>query len=108
MRRTVQPHPTGGIPGNRRPRAATLVVMEHALRADGLVKTFRDVRAVDHVDLCVRPGERVALLGPNGAGKTTTLLMLLGVIAPDAGSVEVLGRHLPAGRVEAIAGVGFA
>jgi ABC-2 type transport system ATP-binding protein len=82
--------------------------MEHALRAEGLVKSFRQVRAVDGVDLRVRPGERVALLGPNGAGKTTTLLMLLGVISPDAGSVEVLGRSLPAGRVEAMAEVGFA
>ena len=58
---------------------------EAALVARGLVKQFRRIRAVDGVDLRVGAGERVALLGPNGAGKTTTLMMLLGVITPDAG-----------------------
>ena len=66
-----------------------------ALRATGLVKDYRRGRAVDGVDLTVAPGERVALLGPNGAGKTTTLLMCLGAVTPDAGTVEILG-HRPA------------
>ena len=64
------------------------------LRARGLVKQYKRIRAVDGIDLTVGAGERVALLGPNGAGKTTTLLMLLGVVTPDAGWVEVGG--LPA------------
>ena len=81
--------------------------MGYALEARGLEKSFRGKRAVDGVDLTVRAGERVALLGANGAGKTTTLLMLLGVISPDAGSIEVLGHPLPAERSEAMAGVGF-
>ena len=79
-----------------------------ALGARGLVKQFRRVRAVDGVDLTVEAGERVALLGPNGAGKTTTLMMLLGVITPDAGTVELVGRPLPAQRSEAMESVGFA
>jgi ABC-2 type transport system ATP-binding protein len=79
-----------------------------ALRAAGLVKSFRAVRAVDGLDLVIAPTERVALLGPNGAGKTTTLLMCLGVIEPDAGSVEILGRSLPRHRGEAMLEVGFA
>lgn len=78
-----------------------------AIDASGLVKSFRGVRAVDGIDLRVDAGERVALLGPNGAGKTTTLLMLLGVITPDAGWVEVVGHRLPAGRSAAMAEVGF-
>jgi ABC-2 type transport system ATP-binding protein len=78
------------------------------LRATGLVKDYRRARAVDSVDLLVHPGERVALLGPNGAGKTTTLLMCLGVVSPDAGSVEILGHRLPKQRVAAMAHVGFA
>jgi ABC-2 type transport system ATP-binding protein len=78
------------------------------LDARGLVKSFHGARAVDGVDLVVRPGERVALLGPNGAGKTTTLLMLLGAVTPDAGTVDVLGRRLPHGRSRAMEGVGFA
>src|SRR5690349_14725545 len=78
-----------------------------ALRARGLVKDYRRGRAVDGVSLSVAPGERVALLGPNGAGKTTTLLMLLGVITPDAGSVTILGHPLPKQRQRAMEQVGF-
>ena len=61
------------------------------LEARGLVKDYRRARAVDGVDLVVHAGERVGLLGPNGAGKTTTLLMLLGVITPDAGRSTICG-----------------
>ncbi len=78
-----------------------------ALRAAGLVKSYRRGRAVDGVDLTVAPGERVALLGPNGAGKTTTLLMCLGAVLPDAGTVEILGLALPGARARAMQRVGF-
>ena len=78
-----------------------------ALRATGLVKDYRRGRAVDGVDLAVAPGERVGLLGPNGAGKTTTLLMCLGVVTPDTGTVEILGHRLPRDREKAMAKVGF-
>lgn len=62
-----------------------------AVRFEGLTKHFGGVCAVDHLDLEIRQGETVALLGPNGAGKTTTVSMLLGLLAPDAGDVSVLG-----------------
>jgi ABC-2 type transport system ATP-binding protein len=78
------------------------------LQARGLVKQYKRVRAVDGVDLDVGVGERVALLGPNGAGKTTTLLMLLGVVTPDDGWVEIAGHRLPKHRSQAAAEVGFA
>jgi len=78
------------------------------LRASGLVKGYRQEMAVAGVDLEVRAGERVALLGPNGAGKTTTLFMLLGVVTPDEGRVELIGHRLPEGRKRALAHVGFA
>jgi ABC-2 type transport system ATP-binding protein len=81
--------------------------MEEVLRARGLVKAYKDTVAVDGVDLTVHASERVALLGPNGAGKTTTLMMLLGVISPDRGEVQILGRRLPQQRSEALSGVGF-
>ena len=68
---------------------------EPILSARALVKQYKRVRAVDGIDLDVGAGERVALLGPNGAGKTTTLLMLLGVITPDSGYVEIGGHRLP-------------
>jgi ABC-2 type transport system ATP-binding protein len=82
--------------------------VETVLRAEGLVKDYRRTRAVDGVDLEVRAGERVGLLGPNGAGKTTTLLMLLGVITPDAGTVEICGKQLARSRSAAAEQVGFA
>jgi ABC-2 type transport system ATP-binding protein len=78
------------------------------LSARGLTKRYKRVTAVDGIDLHVGAGERVALLGPNGAGKTTTLLMLLGVVTPDAGWVEIAGHRLPKHRSQAAAEVGFA
>jgi ABC-2 type transport system ATP-binding protein len=78
------------------------------LEAKGLVKRYRRTTAVAGVSLAVDAGERVALLGANGAGKTTTLLMLLGAVTPDAGSVTVLGHRLPGGRSRAMEQVGFA
>jgi ABC-2 type transport system ATP-binding protein len=66
------------------------------IRLSGLVKSFRGpdgpIRAVRGIDVEIAPGETVALLGPNGAGKSTTLDMLLGLLAPDEGSVSVFGR----------------
>ena len=52
-----------------------------------LAKRYGDTLAVSEVNLSVLPGTCLGLLGPNGAGKTTTLLMLAGVITPDAGSI---------------------
>jgi ABC-2 type transport system ATP-binding protein len=78
------------------------------LEARGLVKDYRRARAVDDVDVVVHAGERVALLGPNGAGKTTTLLMILGVVTPDAGAVHVCGRAISGDRSHAAEEVGFA
>ncbi|MEV4613711.1 ABC transporter ATP-binding protein [Kitasatospora sp. NPDC049258] len=80
---------------------------ERILTARGLVKEYRRGRAVDGVDLTVHAGERVGLLGPNGAGKTTTLLMCLGAVEPDGGTVEILGHRLPAARPAAMDAVGF-
>jgi ABC-2 type transport system ATP-binding protein len=57
----------------------------------GLTKHFKDVRAVDGIDLTVAPGELVALLGPNGAGKSTTLRMLTTLIPPTSGTATVAG-----------------
>ncbi|MEA2499084.1 MAG: type transport system ATP-binding protein [Actinomycetota bacterium] len=82
--------------------------MSSILEAHGLVKNFKTTRAVDGVDLAIAPGERVALLGPNGAGKTTTLFMMLGVVQPDEGWVEIDGFRLPKHRSSAMSRLGFA
>ena len=70
-----------------------------ALRIAGLHKAYGRP-AVDGLDLLVRRGELSALLGPNGAGKTTTLRMVSGLVAPDAGRIEVLGIDLGGIRVD--------
>ena len=62
-----------------------------ALALEGLRKAYKDVVAVDGLDLEVHPGECFGLLGPNGAGKTTTIEICEGLTAPDAGKVHVLG-----------------
>ncbi len=76
-----------------------------ALRLTALSKHFGRP-AVDRLDLTVRQGELYALLGPNGAGKTTTLRMVAGLLAPDAGSIEIFGVDLtrdPAGAKQKMA-----
>jgi ABC-2 type transport system ATP-binding protein len=59
----------------------------------GLTKTFGRIRAVDGLDVQVRPGAVTGFLGPNGAGKTTTFRMLLGLVEPDAGAALIGGRR---------------
>ena len=82
--------------------------MDPILRAEGLRKTFKRIEAVRGIDVCVAQGQRMGLLGPNGAGKTTTLLMILGAILPDEGSIEIAGYRLPRHRSKAMHHVGFA
>ena len=60
--------------------------------ARSLVKRYGEIVAVDHVDLTVERGDVFGYLGPNGAGKTTSLRMLLGLIRPTEGRVQLFGR----------------
>lgn len=62
------------------------------LRVRNLTKAFGDFRAVDGLDLKVDEGEIYGFLGVNGAGKTTTIRMLMGILAPDEGSIELFGK----------------
>ncbi len=64
-----------------------------ALACRGLVKRYGDLVAVAGLDLEVEAGECFGLLGPNGAGKTTTVELFEGLLAPDGGTLEVLGEH---------------
>jgi ABC-2 type transport system ATP-binding protein len=63
------------------------------LSVKDLVKDFGEKRAVDHFSLQLKKGEILGLLGPNGAGKTTTIRMIMNIIAPDSGEIEVLGQR---------------
>jgi ABC-2 type transport system ATP-binding protein len=69
------------------------------------VKRYKDVLAVDHIDLNVRAGDVYGFLGPNGAGKTTTLRMALGLITPTQGTVELFGRDPMRHGARALEGV---
>ncbi|QNN52680.1 ABC transporter ATP-binding protein [Nocardioides mesophilus] len=77
-----------------------------AVATSGLTKRFRHQVAVDSLDLLVPTGAVYGFLGPNGSGKTTTIRMLLGLVTPSAGTVELLGRPMPAGAPEVLARVG--
>ena len=63
----------------------------YGIEAEGLVREFKDVRAVDCIDLTVSPGEIYGFLGPNGAGKSTTVHILTTLLPPTAGTARVAG-----------------
>ena len=66
-------------------------VKQGIIEAEGLVKQFGDVIALNNISLSIRQGELFGLLGPNGSGKTTMIKVLTGQIRPTAGSATVLG-----------------
>ena len=76
------------------------------LKVHGLSKRYGNTEVVRGLDLNVRRGECFGLLGPNGAGKTTTLRLLLGLIEPDSGSIELAGMSVPQHAREARMKVG--
>jgi len=80
--------------------------MTLALDVRGLQKTFGDVRAIDELDLQVDAGRVHGLVGPNGAGKTTLLRIVFGLVAPDAGTVTVLGSDVAEAGEGSTDGVG--
>ena len=66
----------------------------HGLVCNGLVKVYGKRRVVDEVSIYVKRGEVVGLLGPNGAGKTTCFYMIVGMIRPESGGVELDGEDI--------------
>ncbi|MDR2017447.1 MAG: ABC transporter ATP-binding protein [Syntrophobacterales bacterium] len=78
------------------------------LRITDLTKEYDSARVVDHISFSIGPGEIVGLLGPNGAGKTTTINMVLGILRPTAGTIEILGKDLKKFRSEVTRNINFA
>ncbi len=73
--------------------------MSAVISTVGLVKRYGRLRAVDGIDLDVQAGDVYGFLGANGSGKTTTVRMLLGLVLPTSGTIELLGERMPrAGR----------
>jgi ABC-2 type transport system ATP-binding protein len=77
------------------------------LRVENLSKSFGKVRAVDGLDFTIREGSATALLGANGAGKTTTIAMLLGLVIPSAGEIDIFGIDVRRNRHAALARMNF-
>jgi len=78
-----------GTEGSNEPATAAPII----LRTSGLKRAFGKVAAVDGLDLSVREGEIYGFLGVNGAGKTTAIRMLMGIIKPEKGTIELLGEQ---------------
>jgi ABC-2 type transport system ATP-binding protein len=72
---------------------------------DSVVKTFGTLRAVDSVSLHIEAGEIFGLIGPNGSGKTTLIRLLLGLLHPTSGTVQILGRRIPDQKV--VSSIGY-
>lgn len=94
--------PPSALPPRPDPSAAPVVV-----RVSHLTKRFEETTAVDDVSFAIPRGETVALLGGNGAGKTTTLSMLLGLLLPSEGRIEVLGENMLAHRYRVLHRMNF-
>jgi len=81
---------------------------EPILKIEGLTKDYGSLKAVDHLSFSINPGRIVGLLGPNGAGKTTTINMILGILEPTQGSIEIFGKNLKDDRSEISRSTNFA
>ena len=81
-------------------------LMQPLISVTDLHKQFTEVKAVDNLSFSVYPGDIYGFLGQNGAGKSTTIRMLLTLITPTAGSIEMFGYKLPHHRSEILRHVG--
>ena len=65
---------------------------------DQLVKQFGKLRAVNNVSMTISAGETYGLIGPNGSGKTTLIRMLVGLVKPTSGSIQIMGERVPSAK----------
>lgn len=79
---------------------------EKIIEVRGLTKKYKNLVAVDNLDLNVYSGDVFGFLGPNGAGKSTTIRMLLTLIKPTAGEIKIFGKSLPKNRNEILKQIG--
>jgi ABC-type multidrug transport system ATPase subunit len=79
---------------------------ENVIEISGLTKRFKDVLAVDGLDLSVKRGDVFGFLGPNGAGKSTTIRMMLSLISSTSGSIKIFGKSLTENRKEILTNIG--
>ncbi|MCU6794407.1 ABC transporter ATP-binding protein [Paenibacillus sp. WQ 127069] len=80
--------------------------METILKTSGLTKKYKDHTAVDCINISLKKGEIYGFLGQNGAGKTTTIRMIMGLIQPTSGQIELFGQTLESGHRAAFERIG--
>jgi len=78
-----------------------------AVKLSGVTKRYGDIIAIDYLSLDVKSGEVLGLLGPNGSGKSTTLKMILGLVKPDSGIINVFGMNVQEHPVEVKRLIGY-
>ena len=78
-----------------------------AIRVQALTKRYGTTLAVDDISFSVRAGQTVGLLGGNGAGKSTTIAMLLAILVPTSGRIDILGHDMARDRYRALARMNF-
>ena len=66
---------------------------------DQLVKQFGKMRVVDNLSMNISTGETYGLIGPNGSGKTTLIRMMVGLIKPTGGSIQIMRERMPSGKI---------
>ena len=76
------------------------------IEIDGLCKSYKQIKAVDHLSFKVFEGDIYGFLGPNGAGKSTTIRMILSLITPDEGTVKLFGKDLAYNRYQTLSQIG--
>ena len=81
--------------------------MKEIVKTNGLTKRYKDVLSVSNLNMSVKEGRIYGFLGPNGAGKTTTLKMLLNLVRPTAGEIDIMGKRLNANtRMDILKNIG--
>lgn len=80
--------------------------LEKVIEVNGLTKKFKNLVAVNNLNLNVYKGDVFGFLGPNGAGKSTTIRMLLSLISPTSGSIRIFGKSLNKHRIEILRNIG--
>src|SRR6202158_6423153 len=79
----------------------------YAIEVAHLVKLYKPPRAVDDVSFRIARGSITGLLGGNGAGKTTTIAMIMGLVLPTSGRIQVLGRSMPQQSADVLGRMNF-
>ena len=90
-----EPEPTADLEQEQ----PQLISREPLVVIDQLVKQFGKLRAVNNVSMSIQAGETYGLIGPNGSGKTTLIRMLVGLVKPTRGSIQIMGQRVPSAKI---------